>query len=248
MRRRRIIMFFAMIMSVAIIGVGFAAWIITAPTAPVEQSGTITVDTVKIQGWTFETYWVTDSNGSTKLVDNNETDKDESKPVIYFGKPTTPVPNAWLDNPNDEGENLKAYLYVKANKLTGANVNADYTIIDTANVTLSIVKDGTETESSNAVNYTIDVPKTISNEDLVEGVVITITFNWKTPTLSVDGESVTKTGETKNENPYTYYNGLVYSSLASTTAQEYLAALNTELSGATFKVTLAPVTVPASKQ
>jgi hypothetical protein len=48
MKRRRIIMFFAMIMSVAIIGVGFAAWIITAPTEDAVHEGNFNVDTVEL--------------------------------------------------------------------------------------------------------------------------------------------------------------------------------------------------------
>ena len=111
MRRRRIIMFFAMIMSIALIGVGFAAWIITQPTQDKVADGTITVDTVEVHGWEFEHKWVNEKN------------------TIVFGTPsdTTSITNQWLTNVTKENtdpigvENLSVTLNVKAVKAANAN-------------------------------------------------------------------------------------------------------------------------------
>lgn len=224
MRRRRIIMFFAMIMSVAIIGVGFAAWIITAPTAPKEQSGTITVDTVEVRGWTFQTYWVSAEDETTSLGD-------DYKPSIVFGTPKDLIKNAWLTNDNKTNigeEQLVAYLYVKGVHVEG--VVGGYTIPDSADIAISVLNGDNEITPKNFEINISEEDKNIDATQLENGVVITITFKWKTP--KVDGTGTVDT------NPYTYYNGEAYSTEVATKAKTYLESLYSELNGVKFKVTL----------
>jgi hypothetical protein len=122
MRRRRIIMFFATIMSVAIIAVGFAAWIITSPTDDSINNGSISVETVTLEGWQFETYWVANAESKDSLGA-------DYKPSIVFGKPADPTKGNVANN-SETVENLKAYLYVIAKPIEGTVIN------DTASVKL----------------------------------------------------------------------------------------------------------------
>ena len=215
MRRRRIIMFFAMIMSVAIIGVGFAAWIITAPTQGSVNNGEITVDTVELHGWQFETKWVNDNN------------------KIVFGTPNTSAEgykapkNDWLSNVTASGEtpigveNLTVTLHVKGVEVKDA---ADgYEIKDTATVTFELVD--TKSEKPTYSNYfTYEVGKTtLTTEELKNGVDIVITFKWAT---------------LDNTNPFIYYNNLECTEVNYKAALDYLDGLYDAVTGLSFRVTL----------
>ena len=252
MRRRRIIMFFATMMSVAIFAVGFAAWIITSPTADSLNGGSITVETVTIEGWNFQAYWV-NSEDYQPISGDDDPGKLSVNPEIYFGKPSGST-NGYIANENGAEEKLKAYLYVKAIPVT-----AEYDVNDTASIKLDFINAATNTKETeknplSVIDYSFgnatngeDKTGIITNENLTDGVVITISFAWKTPELQQNAETgaVTLAGTYKNENPLTYYNGLnYYNSTVAQYAFEYLTAINTQLSGVSFLVTLSAVEAP----
>ena len=234
MRRRRIIMFFATIMSVAIIAVGFAAWIITSPTDDSINNGSISVETVTLEGWQFETYWVANAESKDSLGA-------DYKPSIVFGKPAN-VTKGNVANNSEKIENLEAYLYVIAKPIEGTVIN------DTASVKLDFIKNEVVYAESN-YNTLVGASlsqDTISSDKLISGVVITISFQWKTPELQKVEDSITATGNVLNQNPLTYYNGLsFYNKYVAQEAYNYLNNVNTALSGVSFRVTLKGI--PATK-
>ena len=246
MRRRRIIMFFATIMSVAIIAVGFAAWIITAPTDDSINNGSIAVEEIEVEGWEFNTYWV-DSLDYVKA--NGETGKLNDNPVIKFGKSTSGNTYSWLENGSvDFTENLVAYLYVEGNPVK--NASEKYEIKDSASISLSFVKAGSTIDAPNVINSNITTkvegvvtPLTsITPEQLTNGIVIAINFEWKTPQLQETDGVVTETANVANVNPYFYFNGFKYSETAQNAAFTYLNNIQEKLDGVSFRVTLKGIT------
>ena len=215
MRRRRIIMFFAMIMSMAIIGVGFAAWIITAPAAYQAVDGEITVDAVEIHGWKFDYSW----KDSNKIVFGTPDTTKEG----YVGPTTT-----WLTNVPAAGETpigvekLTATLHVQGVVL---DKNANYEITDTAYVVLDLVGAKEGVNYSKYFTYEVS-PKTLSADDLKNGVDVVITFNWV---------------GTNDKNPYDHYNSLECTPEYYNAAYEYLTGLKEATSGLSFKVTLTTI-------
>jgi hypothetical protein len=211
MKKRRIIMFFAMIMSIAVIGVGFAAWIITAPTEDGFKDGTIAVETVKTHGWKFELSWKDDDNS------------------IVFGTPNTTKEGyvapkySWLSyNGTVEAgtsfgvEDLDATLTVKGVKADNAD---DFVITETAYVVFEFV-------GGKAVDYskyfTYELSKTeLTSSELTAGVDVTVTFKWK-----------------YEVNPYDYFNKQAYSEALSKEAYDYLSGLKNDTDGLSFKITL----------
>lgn len=230
MKKRRIIMFFAMIMSIAVIGVGFAAWIITAPTEDDFEDGTVKVETVEVEGWSFNVYWVDDA---TYVKADGDTGKLSADPVMVFGTPATPDPSikdAWLTNNTIGEENMVAYLYVEGNPVKDAK---NYEITDTATVSFDVYKtvDGVKSvvDATNYNSYftskiTVAGNETsqISAQQLINGVVVKVELLWGTP---------------NKVNPYNYYNGLSYEENYST-AMTYLKGLYDAVNGLTFQLDL----------
>lgn len=224
MRRRRIIMFFAMIMSVAIIGVGFAAWIITAPTQnEVIEDGTITVEEVQLYGWKFEHQWK------------------DGKNTIVFGKPNESDPdyvapsNPWLTSDSTTAvQNLTATLNVSAivqsddYKGTGLNPEDDSTVA--AYVIFELYRkatDGTEeivTQESVAKYFTISVENAeLSPKELSNGTTVVINFKWTT--------------DEKGTNPYIYFNDSK-NNKTHEDAFDFLNGLKNVTEGLKFRLTL----------
>ena len=162
----------------AIVGVGFAAWVITGEDTE-ETKGSITVDTVSDERFVIE---VLDSyiKDTKEAVDTT---------VVLGGPETTPA-DAWITY-NGEKEDLDAVIIVKVKNYDKQNCE----------VTAAIT-DKTKYENLVTAGYLADatpVVTLIGTESDVEGVnygiySITITFDWGT--------------DFGGENPVTYFNGL----------------------------------------
>lgn len=238
MKRRSVIMIIMTFMLLTLVGVGFAAWIITAPTTDEEVTGNIKVETVESKvAWQFDAKWV---NSPDDLTTPDKTE-------IVFGTPETSVSKAWLTNPTVGKENLTVYLHVKAKLAEKEDERVQVGEKDYAKVTLNVVAPNPDkstgqpaTIESVLSTYLGDVASVkvtlhdsdaevteLTAQQLIDGVVLKITFGWKYK----DGESDVTT------NPYTYFNAKDYETYHDD-AETYLSNLYTKLDKCTFKVVL----------
>ena len=162
----------------AIVGVGFAAWVITGEDTE-ETKGSITVDTVSDERFVIE------------VLDSyiKETKEAVDTTVVLGGPETTPA-DAWITY-NGEKEDLDAVIVVKVKNYDKQNCEVTAAITDKTKyeylVTAGYLADATP------------VVTLIGTESDTEGVnygiySITITFDWGT--------------DFGGENPVTYFNGL----------------------------------------
>lgn len=236
---------------VVLVGVGFAAWIITTPSVEQQQTGTITAS-----GVTDARYKL------TATITNGD---------IVFGKPNdyTPGGNAWFKPSDDVGvEKLTATLTLTLTKpdgITGLDETVFNHLPDTFTFTMNATKPGSGEGSSvdangdfnQAVNqnhvknptisYTasgkteatkkdvtlgtpIDIAKSAftkgESADAVHTLTITITFSWGTAF----------TDET-HTNPYDYFNNLPYDGNAEKALE--LNAMQEKINGISYEVTIA---------
>ena len=202
-KSRKSIVLLGLLVMALIINIGFAAWVIIAPTADANKEGSIKVETVQDQSWQFGTTWCK-STTITKEDGQDVLDKLATDPVIVFGTPDGVVDqsNKWLQNKTIGEENLVAYLYVKASPASDEAVSRisdsymTFTISNSdfgAAVTKGVIANPTiQIGTGEAVPHKNDkTVYTLTAQQLKDGVFITITFKWGT-----------------NGNPYTYYNAI----------------------------------------
>lgn len=229
---------------VVLVGVGFAAWIITTPNVEEKQTGTITAS-----GVTDARYKLTAAitNGS-----------------IVFGKPSTMnVNNAWFKPDKNVGaENLTATLTLTLTKPDGIT-GLDETVFnnhlpDTFTFTMNATKPGSGEETTVGANddfnhavsknhvknptisygavsdtVTLGTAINIAKDAFTKGadnkytLTITITFAWGT--AFTDGT---------HANPYDYFNSLGYSDTNAGKALE-LNDMQGKINGISYEVTIA---------
>lgn len=232
---------------VVLVGVGFAAWIITTPNVEQQQTGTITAS-----GVTDARYKL------TATITNGD---------IVFGKPNdyTPGGNAWFKPSDDVGvENFTATLTLTLTKPDGIT-GLDETVFnsylpDTFTFTMNATKSAGEGSSGDAngdfnqavnqnhvknptISYgtvsadsvTLGTPINIAKDAFTKGegaddvhtLTITITFAW--------GTAFTDATHT---NPYDYFNNLDYNDDNAKKALE-LNAMQGKINGISYEVTIA---------
>ena len=220
------------LLTVGIVGAGFASWVISADVVK-ETTGTVSVDTVV-----------------DKRIDFTVLDTSEKE--IYFGKPTAEntktFAKPWFTNDADKTEDLVMTLNFKINNLESLR---DTHHVEEIKIKVEIDK----TQFGDAVNY-IDVPEqTFVTGSDASGIIkltagmsanfsATLTFGWTTEWMTTWEE-----GETNKSsaNPYNYFNSQdankvitgteTYADRAKT-AMEKIYELNTTLvSGLKIKVT-----------
>ena len=201
-KSRKSIVLLGLLVMALIINIGFAAWVIIAPTADANEKGSIKVETVQDQSWQFSTTWCK-STTITKEDNQDVLDKLATNPIIVFGTPKgVDQSDMWLQNTTIGEENLVAYLYVKASPASDEAVSRisdsymTFTISDSdfgAAVTKGVIANPTiQIGAAAAVPHTDDkTVYTLTAQQLKDGVLITITFKWGT-----------------NGNPYTHYNAI----------------------------------------
>ena len=230
---------------VVLVGVGFAAWIITTPNVEEKQTGTITAS------------GVTDARYKLTAAITNES--------IVFGKPSgySADSSDWFKPGSDVGnENLTATLTLT---LTDPNGNAwnDETVFnnylpDTFTFTMNATKPGSGEETTVGANddfnhavsknhvknptisygavsdtVTLGTAINIAKDAFTKGadnkytLTITITFAWGT--AFTDGT---------HANPYDYFNSLGYSDTNAGKALE-LNAMQEKINGISYEVKIA---------
>ena len=248
--KRRVIMLIGIMMLVAVVGVGFAAWVITAPTEDATSNGNIEVEQVTEQtSWSFGAYWV--NSAQYQPVESGEDGgKLTGNPTVVFGTPKDTIEDAWLENSEIGEESLKVYLYVKA--IAGDDAEAIneasgsvslYALVPSENEDEEAVATDLNTYLGKFASVSVSDTELDSNE-LVQGVVLTIEFKWNTFTSKTEVIDESQTNATEYEythvesNPYTYYNSAKYSVELANLANEYLTGLYNLLSGIEFQVLL----------
>ena len=244
MKKKLTITIASILSVIVIIGVGFAAWVITNPKVEDTADGSISVETV------------TDKSYTLAATISGE--------AISFGSPKTPDAEAtkgWLVN-NDKAENLTATLKLTLNynnfddvgvitfkmeTLKGSVADGTFASLVTGgyivNPTISYKATDAETytaitEAEKTVFTGLTVPKEAFKETTVPNgsamgvatATIKITFGWGT-----------KFG---SENPYNHYNKEDYSTTLAKEANDNLTKLY-ELKDVNYKVTVTGTTTAA---
>lgn len=243
MKKKLTITIASILSVIVIIGVGFAAWVITNPNVTTSKDGTISVETV------------TDKSYSLTATISGE--------AISFGAPATmDTTNAWLTNNSGKPENLTATLTLtlKYNNLAdvGEITFKMETLKDSvADNTFKELVDGkyivnpTISYKENAETYTAI---TAENKTVFDGLTIP-EGAFKETTPPTESAMGVKTATIKitfgwgsvfgNTNPYTYFNGESHSyDKDYTTAKAALTEL-TKLNDVNYKVTVTGTTAAA---
>lgn len=243
MKKKLTITIASILSVIVIIGVGFAAWVITNPNVTTSQDGTISVETVTDKSYTL-----------TATISGKD---------ISFGAPATPDAEAtkgWLVN-NEKAENLTATLTLTLNYNNLADVGEITFKMETLKGSVAdnntfadlvtggyIVNPTISYKATNAETYTaiteegktvftgLTVPKDAFNETTaptgsamgVATATIKITFGWGSAFGGI--------------NPYNYYNKQDYSTELAKEANEKLTKLYNSLNGVNYKVTVTGTT------
>lgn len=235
---------------VVLVGVGFAAWIITTPNVEKKQTGTITAS-----GVTDARYKLT-----ATIADGN----------IVFGKPSTmDVNNAWFKPGDDVGdEKLTATLTLTLTKpegITGLDddVFSDY-LPDTFTFTMNATKpgsgEGTTVDAKDdfnhavsqnhvknpTISYTANGETGATKKDVELGTAIEIAKsaftkgadNKYTLTIAIKFAWGTAFTDATHTNPYDYFNNLNYNDDNAKKALE-LNAMQGKINGISYEVTIA---------
>lgn len=249
MKKKLTITIASILSVIVIIGVGFAAWVITNPNVSTSQDGTISVETV------------TDKSYSLTATIANK--------AISFGAPATPDAEAtkgWLKN-DAKTENLKATLTLTLNYKYWSVIPENLKLKIEAGTGLgeSFVKD-TGKKFEGLVEASILKNPTISYDEKTTNTPVTVTMNGAdeveipkaafgsvdttdsdtakkaTATIKITFGWGTAFGSEKPENPYNYYNKQDYSTELAKEANEKLTKLYNSLNGVSYKVTVTGTT------
>lgn len=181
MKRKTLTLTLSILACLALIGVGFASWIISADTSTTAPArGSFIVDTVSDKSYTVTGDW-----------------KDKKSEII-FSAPTGDTTSGWLTNDSAKKENLTVtyQLTVKYGDNTPATGIKDKII-----TTVSAPADPNYTAAVNG--GLISAPTSATVEETAEGsgiYNITVTYKW--------GKHFADSAEaSEGVNPYTYYNG-----------------------------------------
>lgn len=181
MKRKTLTLTLSILACLALIGVGFASWIISAE-AKKEATGNIIVDTVADKTYVVSGEWL------------------ENKSSIIFGAPATMnESNPWLTN-DSEGKTENLTVTYQLTVKYGDNKPATG-IKD--KITALVVAPASSNYTAAVNGGLIIAPKNATVEETAEGsgiYNITVTYKW--------GKHFADSADaTEGVNPYTYYNG-----------------------------------------
>lgn len=215
MKRKTLTLTLVLLSCLALIGVGFASWIISANTTK-EVEGNISVDTVTDNRLTVDTEWTTKSS------------------VIFGWKNLEGIEKPWLKNSdmteltNNQkyAENLTITLKVTVKDAEGKNLKNAATDGFSAKIEISDSTQKTNYEQAVTDKLVGQLP-TANIEHTETGIyLVSFTFTWGS---AFGGETPT--------NPYIYYNQQTYSESIATEASTNLKKLE-KLKDIQFKITL----------
>ncbi len=239
----------ASILSVlTLVGVGFAAWIISNPSVSADQNGTITAETVSDKSYTLDAVIAADD----KIVFGAPTTMNADKPWLTAGAGTQPEDLSatlkltlkykdWNYVPVNFSVTMKSKKGGENDTVFGDLVSKNYI----TNPKISYPSGSTDTITNdvemNGATSTVTIPKTAfpgyDDKDITKEkdvtLVITITFGWGTY-FTVDGSVV---------NPYTFYNKKTYDKVIGTEANTVLTAIS-GLKDVSYTVTISGTTNP----
>ena len=229
MKKKLTITIASILSVIVIIGVGFAAWVITNPNVTTSQDGTISVETVTDKSYSLSSGAVTDN--------------------IKFGAPQK-TSTGWLSYDSDDVENLTATFTLK---LTWN----DATIIPDLNLKMEALKESGESKAQTDVFATLkDGEKALLANPTISydsTTPVTVTMNGEGVTIPKSAfgitESTTGAGEKEitvtikfgwgeffgNKNPYDYYLNKDYDGYKEE-ASRVLNSIKTNLTGVSYKV------------
>lgn len=231
---------------IAVVSVGLASWIITAPTEESTITGTIQVDEVSTSKVTLTGEWVnvTEQDGTIEVDESTP-----GNPVIYYGVPENPSvqnSNPWLTNDDGKTENLVAWLKVTATAenadvpdLTVTFAASDVTQFEDAiDKSMSIgapeftvwaqTGESTYAQQGNTLEYATNAAGNLQialDGSNTHTYYIKVQFKWG---LAFD-----------NTNAYDYFNAEAYNEPLATQAKDALEALHAALEGVSYKMTIA---------
>lgn len=202
MKRKTLTLTLSILACLALIGVGFASWIISAE-AKKEAAGNIIVDTVADKTYVVSGEWL------------------ENKSSIIFGAPATMnnKESTWLtNNSTDKKENLTVTyrLTVKYGDNTPATGIKN-------KITALVVAPESASYTAAVDGGLIIAPKNATVEETAEGsgiYNITVTYKW--------GKHFADSAE-EGVNPYTYYNAKTATDKLSGSETTYMQDAKTSL-------------------
>lgn len=247
MKKKLTITIASILSVIVIIGVGFAAWVITNPNVEDTADGSISVETVTDKSYSL-----------TAAIEG----------AISFGAPKTPDAEAtkgWLKN-DAKTENLEATLTLTLDYKYWSVIPENLKLKIEAGTGLgeSFVKDpGKKFEG--LVEASILKNPTISYDEKTNNTPVTVTMNdaeveiprtafgsvdttdsdtvkTATATIKITFGWGTAFGSENPENPYNYYNRRDYSTELAKEANEKLTKLYNSLNGVSYKVTVTGTT------
>lgn len=241
MRRRKFgigLKIASLLTTIAVVSVGLASWVITAPTIAATAGGTIQVDTVSTKKVTLAGTWVSVTQEGDTITVGADLGKDAA-PVIYYGAPEKTKEGAWLTNDDTAKESLTAWLKVTATTEGDATVS---------NLTVTFTASNA-TQFGGAIGASIGAPTfTVwkqSEESYVKGD--TTTYSGTSAAVALAGSDV-HTYIVKVEfswgtnfggiNAYEYFNANAYSAERASDATTKLNALQEALNGITYTMTV----------
>lgn len=182
MKRKTLTLTLSILACLALIGVGFASWIISADTST-NAEGNIIVDTVTDKSYVIsEASW---KDGNSK---------------ISFGAPKEmKEPNAWLTNNSaGEAENLTVTYKLKVTYSDSTPVEG---LVNSNKITATFGAPDDSNYKKAISDGLIIAPESTTIKELSGGVYeITVTYKW--------GKHFANSADaTEGVNPYTYYNG-----------------------------------------
>lgn len=242
----------ASILSVlTLVGVGFAAWIISNPSVSADQNGTITAETVSDKSYTLDAVIAADE----KIVFGAPENMSADKPWLTADAGTqtedlsatltlTLKYKDWNYVPLNFSVTMKSKKGEANDTVFGDLVSKNYI----TNPKISYPSGSTDTITNdvemNGATSTVTIPKTAfpgyDDKDITKEkdvtLVITITFGWGSY-FTVDGSVV---------NPYTFYNKKTYDKVIGTEANTVLTAIS-GLKDVSYTVTISGTTNVSGK-
>lgn len=182
MKRKTLTLTLSILACLALIGVGFASWIISADTST-NAKGNIIVDTVTDKSYVISAASWKDGNSK-----------------ISFGAPKEmKEPNAWLtNNLAGEAENLTVTYQLKVTYSDSTPVEG---LVNSNKITATFGAPDDSNYKKAISDGLIIAPESTTIKELSGGVYeITVTYKW--------GKHFANSADaTEGVNPYTYYNG-----------------------------------------
>lgn len=179
MKRKTLTLTLSILACLALIGVGFASWIISANTST-KAEGSFIVDTVSDKSYTVTGDW-----------------KDKKSEII-FSAPTGDTKNGWLTNDSAKKENLTVTYQITVKY--GDGTAATGLVSGDSSKLTAVVTAPNSANYKAAVNAKLitENPTITVEEEGSTGVYnITVTYKWGEHFANAEGI---------NQNPYVYYN------------------------------------------